>query len=109
MNVKSSVPTHLDERDDAPRLTRTWADKAELRVGDDIHREASPPNRIGRPPKPEAELRKPVSLRLPKRLLDAARASGPGWQTRAAAAIEREFLGGDSSGAARKVAKRKAG
>lgn len=93
MNVKSSSPTTLDPRDDAPRLTRAWADKAELRSGNRILREAKPPVRIGRPPKPAAEVKKPVSLRLSQRLLDAARASGPGWQSRAVAAIEREFLG----------------
>jgi uncharacterized protein (DUF4415 family) len=93
MNAKSTLPTTLDPKDDAPRLTREWAENAELRVGDRILREATPPNRIGRPRKPETEVRKPVSLRLSQKVLDAARATGPGWQTRAAAAIEREFLG----------------
>lgn len=93
MNAKSSSPTTLDPRDDAPRLTREWADQAELRVGDRIVREARPPVRIGRPPKPASEVKKPVSLRLSQRLLDVARATGPGWQSRAVAAIEREFLG----------------
>lgn len=87
----------VPERDDAPRLTRACAEKAELRVGDRIIREADPPVRIGRPRKPVEDLRKPVSIRLSSRVLEAARASGKGWQSRAAAAIEREFLGGDSS------------
>lgn len=93
MNVKSTLPSTLDPRDDAPRLTADWAAKAERRVGDTILREASPKVRIGRPRKDAADVKKPVSIRLPQRVLDAARKSGAGWQTRAAAAIEREFLG----------------
>lgn len=97
MNEKSSSSTLRDDehdaRNDAPRITRAWASKAELRDGDRIIREASPPVRIGRPRKAAEEVKKPVSLRLAPRVLQAARASGKGWQSRAAAAIEREFLG----------------
>lgn len=49
--------------------------------------------RIGRPRKAADEVRKPVSIRISEKVLRIARASGRGWQTRAAAAIEREFLG----------------
>ena len=98
MNAKSTSPVTpdpelLDPRDDAPRITKEWADKAELRNGDRILREAEPPVRIGRPRKDPADVKKPVSFRLSQRVLDAARAAGPGWQSRAAAAIEREFVG----------------
>lgn len=95
MNEKSTTSTVLERRDsdDAPRITAAWAEQAELRVGDNILREASPRVRIGRPKKDPRELKKPVSLRLSGRLLEAARATGPGWQKRAVAAIEREFLG----------------
>ena len=37
----------------------------------------------GRPTKPEAARKRSVSLRLSPDVLDALRASGPGWQTRA--------------------------
>jgi len=37
----------------------------------------------GRPTKPEAARKRNVSLRLSPDVLDALRASGPGWQTRA--------------------------
>jgi uncharacterized protein (DUF4415 family) len=37
----------------------------------------------GRPAKSEAERKRNVSLRLSPDVLDALRASGPGWQTRA--------------------------
>jgi uncharacterized protein (DUF4415 family) len=37
----------------------------------------------GRPALPPEERKKPVSIRLSPDVLDALRASGPGWQTRA--------------------------
>lgn len=37
----------------------------------------------GRPAKPEGDRKRNVSLRLSPDVLDALRASGPGWQTRA--------------------------
>ena len=48
--------------------------------------------RPGRPAKPAAERKRHVSLRLPPDLIDAARATGPGWQSRAEEALRREFL-----------------
>lgn len=97
MNEKSTTSTVLDRAnpDDAPRITAEWAEKAELRVGDTILREGSPRVRIGRPKKDPNDLRTPVSLRLPQSLLKIARSTGPGWQSRAVAAIAREFLGED--------------
>ena len=89
---EKSTSFMLPEADDAPRITRDWARKAELRQGDRIIREADPPVRIGRPRKAADEVKTPVSIRLAPRVLQAARASGKGWQSRAAAAIEREFL-----------------
>ena len=89
---EKSTSFMLPEADDAPRITRDWARKAELRQGDRIIREADPPVRIGRPRKTPDEVKTPVSIRLAPRVLQAARASGKGWQSRAAAAIEREFL-----------------
>ena len=90
---KQSIKSRLDPADDAPPLDRKRASKAEIAESGKIIREAVPPIRLGRPPKSPDEVKKPVSLRLSKRVLDAARATGPGWQTRAAAAVEREFLG----------------
>lgn len=37
----------------------------------------------GRPPKPEESRKRNVSLRLSPDVVEALRASGPGWQTRA--------------------------
>ena len=47
--------------------------------------------RPGRPIKPVAERKRHVSLRLPPDIIDAARATGPGWQSRAEEALRREF------------------
>ena len=49
-------------------------------------------NRGGRPPKPIAERKRQVTLRLAPDLLETMRATGPGWQTRAEAALRRAFL-----------------
>lgn len=89
---EKSTSFMLPEADDPPHITRDWARKAELRQGDRIIREADPPVRVGRPRKAPDEVKTPVSIRLAPRVLQAARASGKGWQSRAAAAIEREFL-----------------
>lgn len=47
----------------------------------------------GRPAKAPGERKQRVTLRLAPDLLEAARASGRGWQTRAEEALRREFLG----------------
>jgi uncharacterized protein (DUF4415 family) len=49
----------------------------------------------GRPAKAPDERKRQVTMRLSPDVLKAARASGGGWQTRADAALRREFLGSD--------------
>jgi uncharacterized protein (DUF4415 family) len=70
--------------DDAPPFTREMAERAQHSIGGKIIREANPPfgTRRGRPPKPEAERKELVSLRLSRDVIDWLRATGPGWQTR---------------------------
>lgn len=70
--------------DDAPEFTPEMAARAQISIGDRIIREADPPlgTRRGRPPKPEAERKELVSLRLSRDVVEWLRASGPGWQTR---------------------------
>lgn len=70
--------------DDAPHFTPEMAARAQISIGDKVIREADPPlgTRRGRPPKPEAERKELVSLRLSRDVVDWLRASGPGWQTR---------------------------
>jgi len=70
--------------DEAPSFTWEMAERAQHSIGGKIVREANPPfgTRRGRPPKPEAERKEMVSLRLSRDVVDWLRASGPGWQTR---------------------------
>ena len=83
MNGKSTTSTS-PEADDAPRLTREIAERAQIAIGGKVIREAVPPlgRRRGRPPKPDGERKELVSIRLSKDLLEKLRASGEGWQTR---------------------------
>jgi len=46
----------------------------------------------GRPAKAPEERKRQVTMRLSPDVLKAARATGPGWQTRADAALRREFV-----------------
>ena len=51
----------------------------------------------GRPAKAPDERKRQVTMRLSPDVLKAARATGPGWQTRADAALRREFVTGRST------------
>ncbi len=64
--------------DDAPELTEEFFDKAEIRHGDTVIRR-------GRPVRGTAKQR--VTLRLDRDVLSRLRDLGPGWQTRANAAL----------------------
>jgi uncharacterized protein (DUF4415 family) len=78
---KGSGKKKLIDPDDAPELTREF-----FRTGDVYHGEKLV--RRGRPPVgPRAK--QAVKLRLSPDVLDHFRASGPGWQTRINAALER--------------------
>lgn len=74
---KSSSP-HLVDPDEAPEITEAWVREADLYEGDKLVRR-------GRPPVPTP--RQPVTLRLDPQVLALWRASGKGWQTRAAAIL----------------------
>lgn len=93
MNAKSTLLTAPFDRDDGPRLTADWAANAELRNGDTIIREASPRVRIGRPPKPDAERKRQITLRIDPVLLESMRAGGKGWQSRVEDVLRSEYLG----------------
>jgi uncharacterized protein (DUF4415 family) len=73
-----------EEYEDIPELTDEFFDKAEIRHGDKIIRRGRPPLDL---PK------KLVSLRLDRDVIDAFRASGPGWQSRINAALRRHLWG----------------
>ena len=93
MNAKSTLPTALLDADDGPRITADWAAKSEMRKCDIIIREASPPVRVGRPPKLSTERKRQVTLRIDPVLLETMRASGKGWQARVEGILRSEYLG----------------
>ncbi len=70
---KKSGSAAWSDPDDAPPLTDTFFDRAEIRHGDKIIRR-------GRPPLPNPK--QAVKLRLDADVLDAYRKTGDGWQTR---------------------------
>jgi uncharacterized protein (DUF4415 family) len=70
--------------DDAPELTEEYFRHADIYIGDTLIRRGS-----GRPPLPAPK--RQVTIRLDAALLDAMRATGPGWQTRINEAV-REWL-----------------
>ena len=74
---KYSTPP-LADPDDAPEITESWVREADLYEGDSLVRR-------GRPP--VATPKQPVTLRLDPQVLSLWRASGKGWQTRAAAVL----------------------
>ncbi|HEX8480874.1 MAG TPA: BrnA antitoxin family protein [Allosphingosinicella sp.] len=91
--MASTDPEGGFDHDDAPPLTWEMAARAELAIGDRVIREADPPLGIrrGRPPKPEAERKELVSIRLSPEVVQWLRASGPGWQTRIEDLLRREM------------------
>ncbi|HEU0133841.1 MAG TPA: BrnA antitoxin family protein [Allosphingosinicella sp.] len=97
MSEKSTTSTNPDlagyDPDDAPPLTWEMAERAQHSIGERIIREADPPlgTRRGRPPKPEAEHKQLVSIRLSPEVVQWLRASGPGWQTRVDDLLRREM------------------
>ena len=78
MNVKSTTSTDADG-DDPPRFTREMAERGRHMMGDAVIREARP---RGRPVKAAGEHKAKVTLRLSPTVIEDARGSGSGWQTR---------------------------
>lgn len=78
MSEKSTTSTGPD-RDDPPRFTREMAERGRHMIGDQVIREARP---RGRPPMAEGERKEKVTLRLSPDVIERARSSGSGWQTR---------------------------
>ena len=75
---KNSSPTLPDP--ELPEITDAWIASADLYHGEK-------PVRSGRPK--VANPRQLLSLRLPPRVIARWKASGPGWQTRMAEALEK--------------------
>ena len=79
----------LDERDDAPFLTREMAQRGELWINGKMVRAATGTvTNLGRPPAGEAP-KQQVSLRLDRDVIAYFRSQGAGWQTRLNAALRK--------------------
>jgi uncharacterized protein (DUF4415 family) len=79
-----SKATEWVDPDDAPELTAEFFETAEIRQGDRVIRRGRPATGNAKPT---------VTLRLDRDVLERWRASGPGWQTRAADLLRREVMG----------------
>ena len=81
MNVKqkNSAPSSLDS-DSLPEITDAWIAGADLYNGDKLVRRGRP--KLANP-------RQLLSLRLPPQIIARWKATGPGWQTRMAEALEK--------------------
>ena len=81
MNVKqkNSAPTSRDP-DSLPKITDAWSAGADLYHGDKLVRRGRP--KLANP-------RQLLSLRLPPQIIARWKATGPGWQTRMAEALEK--------------------
>lgn len=90
-------PSWVDPDDGIEWTDEMW-DRAEISVGGVVVREATGTlTKAGRPPL-GAEAKKQVTLRLPPRVLEYFRNSGPGWQTRIGAVLERHVAGATTEG-----------
>ncbi len=79
----------LDERDDAPFLTREMAERSERWVGGKMVRAATGTvTKAGRPPQGDAP-KQLVSVRLDADVIAHFREPGAGWQTRLNAALRK--------------------
>ena len=76
---KGSVRTS-PTKDEPPEITESWVAEADLRRGAKLVRRGRP--KLLNP-------RRLLSLRLPPHVIASWKASGPGWQTRMAEAIEK--------------------
>ena len=81
MNVKQkNSPRTLRDPDPLPEITDAWIASADLYQGDKLIRRGRP--RLAAP-------RQLLSLRLPPQVVARWKATGPGWQTRMAEALEK--------------------
>jgi uncharacterized protein (DUF4415 family) len=80
MSTKQKSSSHISPDPDLPEITDDWIDGADLYHGDKLVRRGRP--KLENP-------RQLLSLRLPPQVIARWKASGPGWQTRMAEALEK--------------------
>ncbi len=76
---KKNLPTTFHDADDAPELTAEFFERADLYEGKRLVHRGRPRVAVPRPM---------LSMRVDADLLQHLRDSGPGWQTRAHAALK---------------------
>jgi len=79
MNAKRNGSGRTSSRDEAPEITDSWIEEADLRRGQKVVRRGRPRS---------ANPKQLLSLMLPPEVIASWRATGPGWQTRMAEVIE---------------------
>jgi uncharacterized protein (DUF4415 family) len=80
MNAKQKNSPRILHDPDLPEITDDWIAGANLYHGEKLIRRGRP--KLATP-------RQLLSLRLPPQVIDRWKASGPGWQTRMAEALEK--------------------
>ena len=79
MSAKRKNSVRSLSRDEAPEITDSWIEEADLRRGPKVVRRGRP--RLANP-------KQLLSLRLPPEVIASWKATGPGWQTRMAKVLE---------------------
>lgn len=79
MSAKRKGSVRTFSRDEAPEITDSWIQEADLRRGTKVVRRGRP--RLENP-------KQLLSLRLPPQVIASWKATGPGWQTRMAQVLE---------------------
>ena len=80
MTVKQKGSVRISHEADPPEITEAWIAGADLLHGEKVVRRGRP--RLADP-------RQLLSLRLPPNVIARWKATGPGWQTRMAKALEK--------------------
>ena len=80
MNAKQKSSHHISPEPDLPEITDEWIAGADLYHGSELVRRGRPKSE---------NPRQLLSLRLPPQVIARWKASGPGWQTRMAEALEK--------------------
>jgi len=80
MSAKRKGSVRTSTKDEAPEITESWIDEADLRRGQRLVRRGRP--KLANP-------KQLLSLRLPPEVIATWKATGPGWQTRMAEVLEK--------------------
>jgi uncharacterized protein (DUF4415 family) len=84
MSAKRKGSVRTSSKDEAPEITDSWIEEADLRRGPKLVRRGRP--RLENP-------KQLLSLRLPPQVIASWKATGPGWQTRMAEVLESSMPG----------------